>query len=92
MTKTMKNFWRDESGAIVSSELVLIATLLTLPLITGLVKVKNAINTSLDNYGTTISNLNQDVPELNINVKVEDPRNQPLEVWTPKDIDNGPQY
>ena len=43
----MKQFalrlWRDEAGFVVSTELVLIATILVIGLITGLVTVRDAV-------------------------------------------------
>ena len=59
----MKQFalrlWRDEAGFVVSTELVLIATILVIGMITGLVTVRDAVVTELADVADAISEVDQ---------------------------------
>ena len=55
----MKKLWNDEAGAILSAELVLIATILVIGMIVGLASLRDAVVTELADVGQAISNLNQ---------------------------------
>ena len=55
----LRNFWNDESGFIVSSELVLIATICVIGIITGLVEIQWAVVAELNDVGDAIGSLNQ---------------------------------
>ena len=55
----LRKFWNDESGFIVSSELVLIATICVIGLIVGLVEVQWAVVGELNDVGDAIGSLNQ---------------------------------
>ncbi len=55
----LTQLWYDESGFIVSAELVLVATLLVLGMIVGLSEVQHAVVTELNDVGDAIGNLNQ---------------------------------
>ena len=55
----LRNFWKDESGFIVSAELVLIATICVIGIIVGLVEVQWAIVGELNDVGDAIGSLNQ---------------------------------
>lgn len=59
MKSTVFAFWLDESGFIVSAELVLIATILVLGLIVGMSSIQNAIVFEMNNIGWAFSSLNQ---------------------------------
>ena len=54
-----KKFWNDEDGFIVSAELVLIATILVIGMITGLTSVRDAVITELADVGGAIGAINQ---------------------------------
>ena len=56
----LKKFWADEAGFLVSSELVLIATMLVLGLLVGLNTLRNSITSELDDVADAIGNINQD--------------------------------
>lgn len=56
---TRSAFWADESGFLVSSELILIATLLVIGLIVGLSEVQNGVTQELNDVGDAIGRLNQ---------------------------------
>jgi len=55
----MRNFWNDESGLIISAELVLVLTICVLGVIVGLSSVAVAINTELLDTAHAIGSLNQ---------------------------------
>ena len=58
--KTLAKFWNDENAFIVSSELVLLATMLVLGLIVGLSAVRQAISQELADLATAIARISQD--------------------------------
>jgi len=55
----MKTFWHDESGVIISAELVLVLTISVLAIIVGLSEVTVAINTELNDISNAFGALNQ---------------------------------
>ena len=55
----LKALMNDESGFIVSSELVLIATILVIGLIVGLSSIQHAVVAELNDVGDAIGSLNQ---------------------------------
>ncbi|MEO2020035.1 MAG: hypothetical protein ABGZ53_37365, partial [Fuerstiella sp.] len=55
----MKNLWNDESGVILSAELVLIGTILVLGMIVGLVNLQVAVVHELADLGDAFGNLSQ---------------------------------
>ena len=55
----LRKFWNDESGFIVSAELVLIATIMVIGLIAGMVEVQWAVVGELNDVGDAIGSLNQ---------------------------------
>lgn len=52
-------FWREETGAIVTSELVLIATLLVIGIVAALAAVRSAIVTELADFSSSLGTMNQ---------------------------------
>jgi Flp pilus assembly pilin Flp len=55
----LKNFWLDQSGAVVSIELILIITITVLGLIVGLSEIAVAVNTELNDISNAVGALNQ---------------------------------
>ena len=55
----IRKLWKEEDGAIVSSELVLVATLLVIGVVTGLSTVRNAVVTELGDVAAAIGAVNQ---------------------------------
>jgi Flp pilus assembly pilin Flp len=55
-----QKFMSDEAGFIVSSELVLIATMVVLGLLVGLNTLRNSITSELNDVADAIGNINQD--------------------------------
>ena len=51
--------WQDDSGFIVSIELILISTIAIIGLITGLTALRDAVISELSDTGGTIQDLNQ---------------------------------
>lgn len=51
--------WNDESGAIVSIEIILIITIAVLALIVGWSEVAHAVNTELDDISNAVGKLSQ---------------------------------
>ncbi|WP_298869135.1 hypothetical protein [uncultured Gimesia sp.] len=55
----LTNFWNDEAGFVVSSELVLIGTILVLGVVVGLATVRDQVVQELGDLALAISNINQ---------------------------------
>ena len=55
-----KQLWNDEGGFIVSSELVLIATILVVAMVVGLQTVRDAVLQELGDVGEALGNISQD--------------------------------
>ena len=55
----LKSLWNDESGVIMSAELVLIATILVLGMIVGLVELQVAVVAELSDLASAFGNLDQ---------------------------------
>ncbi|HIF00468.1 MAG TPA: hypothetical protein EYG03_25410 [Planctomycetes bacterium] len=55
----LKNLWNDESGVILSAEIVLVGTILVLGMIVGLVELQCAVVGELSDLGDAIGNLDQ---------------------------------
>jgi len=59
MKKLALRLWRDEAGFVVSTELVLIATIVVIGLIAGLTTVRDQVTTELGDVADAISVINQ---------------------------------
>ena len=55
----LKSFWNDQSGVILSAELVLIGTILVLGMIVGLVELQCSIVAELSDLSSAFGNLDQ---------------------------------
>jgi hypothetical protein len=55
----VQSLWEDDSGAILTLEIVLIATVVLLGVLTGLAALRDGIITELADLGGSISNLDQ---------------------------------
>ena len=51
--------WKEEAGAIVSAELMLVATILVIGMIVGLKSVRDSVVTELADVAQAIANVNQ---------------------------------
>lgn len=55
MSKLFAKFWKDDEGAIISVELVLVIAILIFGIIPGLVAMRNSIIAALVNIGNALS-------------------------------------
>jgi Flp pilus assembly pilin Flp len=55
----LRNLWQDDSGAVISAELVLVLTILVIGVIVGLSEVAVAVNTELNDISNAIGALDQ---------------------------------
>jgi Flp pilus assembly pilin Flp len=55
----IKQFWADESGFLISAELVLVSTITVLGMVVGLAEIMVAITAELDDVGAAFGSLNQ---------------------------------
>lgn len=59
MKKFAMRLWRDEAGFVVSTELILIATIVVIGLITGLTTVRDAVVHELADVADAVSEIDQ---------------------------------
>lgn len=59
MTRILTALHQDEAGFIVSSELVLIATITVIGLVVGMAEVANGVNEELEDVGSAVGQVNQ---------------------------------
>jgi len=59
MEAIARKLWNDEAGFIVSLELILIATIVVIGLITGLATVRNSVVQELSDVSGAVQDLNQ---------------------------------
>uniref|UniRef100_A0A7C4LIR7 Branched-chain amino acid aminotransferase n=1 Tax=Schlesneria paludicola TaxID=360056 RepID=A0A7C4LIR7_9PLAN len=59
MKKFALRLWRDEAGFVVSTELVLVATIVVIGLITGLTTIRDQVSTELADVADAISEVDQ---------------------------------
>lgn len=55
----LKKFWSDECGVIMTTEIVLISTILVIGLVVGLVEVQCSVVAELGDLGNAYGNLDQ---------------------------------
>ena len=58
--RLLSQLWNDENGFIVSSELILIATILVIAMVVGLQTVRDAVLQELGDVGAAIGSISQD--------------------------------
>jgi hypothetical protein len=51
--------WKDDCGALIATEWVFVTTILVLGIITGLVAVRQAVITELEDFANAVLSLNQ---------------------------------
>ncbi|HZZ81916.1 MAG TPA: hypothetical protein VFE62_25680 [Gemmataceae bacterium] len=59
MQSLITRLWNDDNGFIVSAELVLVATIVVIGMITGLVAIRNDVTSELTEVGQAISAIDQ---------------------------------
>lgn len=65
--KVLSRLWKEEDGAIVSSEIVVVTVLLVLGMIVGLQTVREAVVTELADFAGAIGSINQSYSFAGIN-------------------------
>ena len=55
----LKRLWKEEVGAIVSAEIMLVATILVIGMIVGLKSVRDSVVSELADVAQAIANINQ---------------------------------
>ncbi len=55
----LRKLWNDEAGAVLSAELVMVATILVIGMTVGLTAVRNSVVTELADLGQAISEIDQ---------------------------------
>jgi Flp pilus assembly pilin Flp len=59
MNQTLRALWNDDAGAIIATEYLFFATILTIGTIVGLTNLRDAINAELTELGNALLALNQ---------------------------------
>jgi hypothetical protein len=59
MRHLMRRVWQDDTGALIATEWVFVATILVLGSITGLVAVRQAVISELVEFANAVMSLNQ---------------------------------
>ena len=59
MKTSIKRLWNEETGAIISAEIMLVATILVLGVIVGLKSVRDSVVTELADVAQAIANVSQ---------------------------------
>jgi hypothetical protein len=59
MKTVINRLWTEETGAIISAEIMLVATILVLGVIVGLKSVRDSVVTELADVAQAIANVNQ---------------------------------
>ena len=59
MRQLMLRMWQDDSGALIATEWVIVATILVLSLVVGLKAVESAVEGELIDFANAVSSLNQ---------------------------------
>lgn len=55
----MKRLWSDEAGAVISAEIVLVATILVIGMVVGLKSVRDSVLTELADVAAAIASIDQ---------------------------------
>ena len=63
----LRKLWNDEAGAVLSAELVMVATILVIGMTVGLSAVRNSVVTELADLGQAISEIDQSYSYSNVN-------------------------
>jgi Flp pilus assembly pilin Flp len=59
MKRLLWRLWSDDSGALIAAEWVFVGTILVLGVISGLVAVRQAVNSELTEFAQSVTALNQ---------------------------------
>lgn len=59
MKKILHRLWAEQTGAVVSAEIMLVATILVIGVIVGLKSVRDSVVTELADVAQAVANINQ---------------------------------
>lgn len=59
MKSLLSRLWNEEAGAVISAEIMLVATILVLGIIVGLKSVRDSVVTELADVAQAVANVNQ---------------------------------
>jgi hypothetical protein len=59
MRHLLLKLWRDDCGALITVEWLFVGTILVIGLVAGLGSLRNHITNELDEFGSSVSTLNQ---------------------------------
>ena len=57
--KTMQRLWNEETGAILSAEVMLVASILVIGVVAGLASLRDSVVTELADLAQALANVNQ---------------------------------
>ena len=57
--KTMQRLWNEETGAILSAEVMLVASILVIGVVAGLTSLRDSVVTELADVAQALANVNQ---------------------------------
>lgn len=57
MRQMMLRLWKDDCGALISAEWIIVAGILVIGVIVGLTSVRNAVNAELTEFGNALTGL-----------------------------------
>jgi len=63
----LRKLWNDEAGAIVSAEIMLVATILVIGMVVGLKSVRDSVLTELADVAQAIANVDQSYSYSGVN-------------------------
>ena len=59
MTSLLKKLWKDEDGALIATEYLLLGSVVTVGSVTGLASVRDSVNAEYQDYGNQIHEVRQ---------------------------------
>ncbi len=83
-----KKFWNDEAGAVITTELVLVNTILVMGAITGLTTLRDAIVTEMADCAAAIGGLDQSyvIPGIEASTGSITPGTEFIDATDPGDV------
>ena len=75
MKKLLFKLWQDQDGFVVSTELILIATILVIGMIVGLATVRNAVVQELGDVAMAVGSINQSYSYTGVTGREIEPEN-----------------
>ncbi|MDY0168229.1 MAG: hypothetical protein RBS80_16895 [Thermoguttaceae bacterium] len=73
----LHRLWKDDAGFVVSTELVLVATILVIGMVVGLATVRNAVVQELADVATAIGSINQSYTYTGVEGRINEDTDEP---------------